>query len=783
MSNSINEEEGKGKNEPLVNDGGEVSKQKLLLYYGLTVGAVLLIVIIVFIIAVKVGGSPKEDNKKNKENNANLFVSKYISEVNDTMIKLFNPKYKDSISSMKIDGKEVSVTPEYSFSKGEHTVEVFLKNELDSMEKLFENCKNLKEIDLSQVNTKNVTTMAEMFIDCTQLTSVDLSKLDTSKVINMKSMFNGCFNLESINLNNIDTSKVEYMNFMFYECVNLKNLELNNFKTSNVKNMTGMFFDCNSLEKLNLSSFNTANVLSMKMMFDSCGSLQNLNVNNFDTSKVTDMSYMFASLTVLTSLDLGNFRTKEVKKMNNMFSEDIALKEINLKSFDTSNLEDMGLMFYNCKSITSLNFSNFNTDKVKNMRDLFSKCKKLNDLDIKTFNTKNLEEKDALFFGVSKDGVIYYNSKLFNEELFKGTNIENWDKQDGKFKNMTTMEITKDMGIGINLGNTLEAFGDWIWEWGDHTIRSYETAWGSPEINKEMIEGIKNEGFGVMRLPVHWFNMMSEDYTINKDLLERVKQVVEWAISIQLYVILNIHHDERDLFKNMTVTPEQNLKYYKYIWEQIAENFKDYNYYLMFESLNEEACWGDVYNEWSGTDEGKKTVLDLTHDINQVFVDVVRSSGGNNKDRHLLLAGYCTSAQYTCDPMYKLPTDPVNRFAVSVHYYTPSTFCIISEDADWGKAQSTWGTKDDIKLLNDNFDFIKDNLIDKGIPVIVGEYGSTTKNKDIDSVRNFIYSICKAAYDRDILPVLWDTPGGWYNRVNSTMNDTILGEMLMSVKN
>lgn len=180
---------------------------------------------------------------------------------------------------------------------------------------------------------------------------------------------------------------------------------------------------------------------------------------------------------------------------------------------------------------------------------------------------------------------------------------------ESKLRNMTTMEITKDMGIGINLGNTLESFGDWIWQWGDHTVRSYETAWGSPEIKKEMINGIKREGFGVMRLPVHWFNMMSDDYTINKDLLKRVKQIVDWAMDVKLYVILNIHHDERDLFKNMTVTPDENLKNYIYIWEQICEAFKDYDDYLMFESLNEEACWGDVYNEWSGTNEGKKKFL------------------------------------------------------------------------------------------------------------------------------------------------------------------------------
>ena len=115
---------------------------------------------------------------------------------------------------------------------------------------------------------------------------------------------------------------------------------------------------------------------------------------------------------------------------------------------------------------------------------------------------------------------------------------------ESKLRDMTTMEITRDMGIGINLGNTLESCGDWIWEYGDHSVKSYETAWGSPVITKAMIEGIKKEGFGVMRLPVHWFNLMSNDYTINKDYMARAKEIVDWAREAKLYVILNIHHDE-----------------------------------------------------------------------------------------------------------------------------------------------------------------------------------------------------------------------------------------------
>ncbi len=154
-------------------------------------------------------------------------------------------------------------------------------------------------------------------------------------------------------------------------------------------------------------------------------------------------------------------------------------------------------------------------------------------------------------------------------------------------RDITTMELVRDMGIGINLGNTYDSFGDWIAQWGDGTPESYETAWGSPVITQEIIQGYADEGFGVLRIPVAWSNMMSEDYTISKEYLSTVCETVEWALDCDLYVILNLHYDG-GWFSEFSTNRDECMKKYTRIWEQLAEAFQDYDDHLMFESLNEE---------------------------------------------------------------------------------------------------------------------------------------------------------------------------------------------------
>ncbi len=349
----------------------------------------------------------------------------------------------------------------------------------------------------------------------------------------------------------------------------------------------------------------------------------------------------------------------------------------------------------------------------------------------------------------------------------------------GEMRDITTMELVRDMGIGINLGNTFESCGDWIAQWGDGTPKSYITAWGSPMVTEELIRGYAEAGFGVLRVPVAWSNMMSADYTISSAYMKEVRKAVDWALESGMYVIINLHYDNGWMEKFPTDTANC-MKKYERIWQQVSEEFKDYGDHLIFESQNEELGWSSVWNEWGGT-TGKTESYALVNRINQKFVDVVRASGGNNAQRHLLISGYNTDIYKTADKLFKMPDDPAGRCAVSVHYYTPSTFAILTEDAGWGKNQYTWGDEDDLAELEKNMNILKTTFIDKGVPVIIGEYGCPYENKDPVSVQKFITSVCESSYDIGACPVLWDTPGGRYDRETCKMTDAKLLKQLMKI--
>ena len=218
----------------------------------------------------------------------------------------------------------------------------------------FANLPCIKEIELSDFDTSNVTDMSCMFYGCEALESLDLSKFDTSKVTDMVDMFYGCYALERLDLSKFDTSNVTGMCEMFSGCSALESLDLSKFDTSNVTGMCGMFYCCYALKSLDLSKFDTSNVTDMSYMFDCCYDLTGLDLSKFDTSNVTDMSYMFNCCSALESLDLSKFDTSNVTGMCGMFSCCKALTSLDLSKFNTSEVTDMSCMFYGCGALTTI---------------------------------------------------------------------------------------------------------------------------------------------------------------------------------------------------------------------------------------------------------------------------------------------------------------------------------------------------------------------------------------------------------------------------------------------
>jgi endoglucanase len=339
--------------------------------------------------------------------------------------------------------------------------------------------------------------------------------------------------------------------------------------------------------------------------------------------------------------------------------------------------------------------------------------------------------------------------------------------------NMTTMQVVKDMGLGINLGNTFEAIivcepgdqgcVDWV-----NSMETLETSWGSPAITEAMIRGYANAGLKTVRIPVAWSNKMEDNYTISPALLNRVDEVVGWVLSNGMYAIVNIHYDG-GWWKNFPSDSANCMTKYKRIWEQVSEKFKNRSGYLVFESLNEEGSW----------DGNKARAYGLLNAINQEFTNLVRASGGNNANRHLLIAGYETNIDKTIDAAFKMPTDPQNRQAVSVHYYDPFGFTHINRDGDWAPKLTTWGTDADYNELNGYMDKLKTAFVDKNIPVIVGEYGFASDLVRAQSeIRKYTLAVAEAIYSRNMCPVLWDIyredRSDYYNRNTATFPDQLL---------
>jgi endoglucanase len=323
------------------------------------------------------------------------------------------------------------------------------------------------------------------------------------------------------------------------------------------------------------------------------------------------------------------------------------------------------------------------------------------------------------------------------------------------------------MTPGINIGNTLENTAHW------------ETGWGNPPITREYVQSLARLGFKTVRLPVAW-DTYADNGRITSQQFRRVAEVVNWITDAGMYCVLNIHWDggwidsdvkERFPETYHTFSPEAERKFRSY-WEQISTFFAGKNEKLIFEGFNEESSFD---NEGSA----EKAYATLTR-VNQLFIDTVRQTGGNNVNRLLIVPGYTTDIDKTCRPEYRLPKDSVpGKLFLSIHYYTPWQFVGLNEDASWGKMMPTWGSEDDVKQLNELFDRLSDFSVRNDIPVFIGEF-SMCSNKEAASSVRWTTSVFTDALKRKMVPVLWDT-GGAVSRREPYAPTTELSEMLRNM--
>lgn len=344
---------------------------------------------------------------------------------------------------------------------------------------------------------------------------------------------------------------------------------------------------------------------------------------------------------------------------------------------------------------------------------------------------------------------------------------------------LTALEATRLMGNGINLGNTLEACDNNVGI-KTNTPLSYETHWGQPKTTQAMIDGMKAAGFDTIRIPVAWMtnatHLYEGDYTIDADYMDRVEEVVRYARKAGMYVIINDHWDGGwyGMFGSESAeTRALAMEAYKGMWQQIAERFRDYSDYLIFESANEEL--GGRFDENSPlycsdsvvtylTDDERYA---LTNEINQTFVDVVRATGGNNATRFLLIAGYSTDINQTCDDRFQMPKDTADsKLMVSVHYYDPWSYCGASSAASATK----WGKVSDYEYMDQQLAKMT-KFTEAGYGVVIGEYGALPGSDGLkDNTLAYHTAFLDACTKYNLTNCLWDC-SGLYKRVSQTFAD------------
>ncbi|GGF28601.1 cellulase [Echinicola rosea] len=327
-------------------------------------------------------------------------------------------------------------------------------------------------------------------------------------------------------------------------------------------------------------------------------------------------------------------------------------------------------------------------------------------------------------------------------------------------RQISSLELAGEMGVGWNLGNSLEAIGG-------------ETAWGNPVVTKQLIDAVKTAGFTAVRIPVAWSKFTDEsNFTIDPLWKERVEEVVNYVLDSDMYAIINIHWDGGWMQPTYAAEAAVNARL-EAMWIQIALHFRDYDDHLLFAGTNEVMVEGDY-----GTPKPEYT--EVQNGYNQTFVDAIRSTGGRNAHRHLIVQSFNTNIDHAVEFM-EMPEDMIaDRLMMEVHYYDPFEFALDADSpvSQWGNIADdptkTAGWGGEAHAVG-QFQKMKTHFVDKGIPVIVGEYGAISKtNLEDHSIYRAYYleKITQTMLDQSLVPFYWDNGHtgnhgfGLFNRKN-----------------
>ena len=310
------------------------------------------------------------------------------------------------------------------------------------------------------------------------------------------------------------------------------------------------------------------------------------------------------------------------------------------------------------------------------------------------------------------------------------------------------MAFLRKMGIGWNLGNTFDANNcPWV-----KNHMEIEKAWTGHYTNRKLIQSVAAAGFGFIRIPVSWHDHVDGDFNVSADWMDRVQEVVDWSLEAGLYVIVNTHHDnDKAYYYPDSEHFDSSVKYLTAIWTQMAERFRDYDGRLILEALNEPRLVG-TGNEWWFDDNSAacRDAADVINRLNQIFVDTVRATGGNNADRYLCVTGYDASPANLVKTRFTLPADTAdNRIIVAAHAYVPYDYALNTS----GGKDFSWKNNSQRMDIIGNIQVLYDNFLSKGIPAVMDECGCLDK-KNLQSRVDWCVSYVGTAAAFG-LPVAW----------------------------